>query len=30
LPLEIGVIHGVEIHDAEFADAGGGEVHGDG
>ena len=30
LALEIGIIHRVEIHDAEFADAGGGEVHGDG
>ena len=30
LPLQIGIIHRVEIHDAELADAGGGEIHGDG
>ena len=30
LALQVGIIHGVEIHDADFADAGGGEVHGDG
>ena len=30
LALEIGIIHRVKIHDAEFADAGRGEVHGDG
>ncbi len=30
LPLQIGIIHGVEIHDADLADAGGGEIHGDG
>ena len=30
LALQVGIIHGVEIHDAEFADAGGGEIHGDG
>ncbi len=30
LALEVGVIHGIEIHDADFADAGGGEIHGDG
>ena len=30
LALQIGKIHGVEIHDADFADAGGGEIHGDG
>ena len=30
LPLQIGKIHGVEIHDADLADAGGGEIHGDG
>jgi hypothetical protein len=30
LPLQIGKIHRVEIHDADLADAGGGEIHGDG
>ena len=30
LPLQVGEIHGVEIHDAELADARGGEIHGDG
>ena len=30
LALEIGEIDRVEIDDADFADAGGGEVHGDG
>ena len=30
LALEVGEIHRVEIHDAELADAGGGEIHGDG
>ena len=30
LALEVGEVHGVEIHDAELADAGGGEIHGDG
>jgi hypothetical protein len=30
LPLQIGIIHGVEIHDADLADARGGEIHGDG
>ena len=30
LALEVGEIHDVEIHDADFADAGGGEIHGDG
>ena len=30
LALEIGKIHRVEIHDADLADAGGGEIHGDG
>src|SRR5207249_6772117 len=30
LALEIGEIDGVEINNAEFADAGGGQIHGDG
>ena len=30
LALQIGIIHGVEIHDADLADARGGEIHGDG
>lgn len=30
LALEIGEIDGVEVDDANFADAGGGEIHGDG
>ena len=30
LPLQIGIIHGVEIHDADLADARRGEIHGDG
>ena len=30
LPLQVGIIHRVEIHDADLADAGGGEIHGDG
>jgi len=30
LPLQIGVIHRVKIHDADFADAGRRQVHGDG
>ena len=30
LALQIGIIHGVEIHDADLADAGGGEIHRDG
>jgi len=30
LALQVGIIDGIEIDDADFADAGGGEVHGDG
>ena len=30
LALEVGEVHGVEVHDAELADAGGGEIHRDG
>ena len=30
LALQIGIIHGVEIHDADLADARRGEIHGDG
>ena len=30
LALQVGKIHRVEIHDADFADAGGGQIHGDG
>jgi hypothetical protein len=30
LALQVGEFHRVEIEDAEFADAGGGQIHGDG
>src|SRR5690606_38530314 len=29
LPLEIGEINGVEVHNPDLPDAGGGEIHGD-